>query len=117
MISNGTKAICLIFQISFVSDSCAVNLDFDITFLKIGQILRELQKLEDQNAVNHETSELFHFGCYMDVHKRVESFIHMLNCCQDFFIFTQLIYDNLKTYKMTDLRDWIKVQHINTPSS
>ena len=41
------------------------NLDFDISFLKIRQILTELQELEDQDAVNHETSELFHFGRYM----------------------------------------------------
>ena len=71
-----------------------MNLDFDISFLKIRQIITELQKLEDQNAVNHETSELFQFGFHMGVHVLVECFIHMLNRCQDFFIFTQLIYDN-----------------------
>ena len=38
---------------------------FDILLLKIEQILTELQELEDQNAVNHETSDLFHSGCYM----------------------------------------------------
>ena len=58
-------------------------------------MLTELQELEEQNAVNHETSVLFHFGCYMGVQMRVESFIHMLNSCEDyFFIFTKLIYDN-----------------------
>ena len=47
------------------------------------------------HVVNHETSELFHFGKHMGVHERKESFIHMLSWCQDFFlIFTQLIYDN-----------------------
>ena len=55
------------FKISFVSDKCDINLYFDISFLKIGQISTEVQELEDQNAVSHENSELF--------------------------IFTQLIYD------------------------
>ena len=58
----------------------------------------KLQELEDQNAVNavnNETSELCHFDCYMGVHVRVQSFIHVLNWCQDFFfIFSQLISDN-----------------------
>ena len=31
-------------------------------------------------------------GVHPDV--RLESYIHMLNSYQDFFIFTQLIYDN-----------------------
>ena len=78
LINNKTKAFCSIL-ISFVSDRCDINLDVDISFLKIGQILTELQELEDENAVNHKTSELFHFGCYMGVHVSVESFIHMLN--------------------------------------
>ena len=41
----------------------------------------QLQELEDQNAVNHETSELSHFDCYMDVQLRVrvESFIDILS--------------------------------------
>ena len=42
------KAISLIFKISFVSNRCDINLDFDILSLKIGQILAELQELEDQ---------------------------------------------------------------------
>ena len=63
LINNRTKAFHSIFKISFVSDRCDI----------------ELQELKDQNAVNHATSELFLFGCYMG-----ESFIHMLN--QDFFL-------------------------------
>ena len=62
-----------------MSDMCEINLDFDVPFLKIRLILTESQGLEDQNAVNHETSEFFRFGCYMGVHLRVESFLHMLN--------------------------------------
>ena len=62
-----------------MSDSCDINLDFDFSFLKIEQILTELQELEDQHAVNHETSKLFHFGYYMGVHMRVESCIDTLN--------------------------------------
>ena len=42
------KAISLIFKISFVLNRCDINLDFDILSLKIGQILAELQELEDQ---------------------------------------------------------------------
>ena len=50
------------------------------------------------------------------VHLRVESFICMLNWCQDFFfIITQLIYHNYK-YEMTDLRGWITIWYIDTPS-
>ena len=30
-----------------------------MSFLKIGQILTNLQELEDQDAVNHEISEFF----------------------------------------------------------
>ena len=30
-------------------------------------MITELQELEDQNAVSHDTGELFHFGCYMGV--------------------------------------------------
>ena len=58
---------------------CDVNLDFDISFLKIRQILRELLESEDQNVVNNDNSELFHLSCYLGVHVCVESFIHMLN--------------------------------------
>ena len=60
-----------------------------MSLLKIGQILTELPELEDQNAVNHETSFILiaTLVCYMGVHMRVESFIHMLNCCQDFFFY------------------------------
>ena len=79
LINNRTNTFCLIFKISFVSDSRDISLDFDISFLTIGQILTELRELEDQNAVNHETSELFHFGCYIGIHKRVDSCFHMLN--------------------------------------
>ena len=57
MINNGTKTFCSTFKISFVSDRCGIKLDFDISFLKIGQMLTELRELEDQNVVNHETSE------------------------------------------------------------
>ena len=59
LINNKTKTFCSIFKISFVSDWCDINLNFDISLLKIGQILTELQELDDQNAVNHETNELF----------------------------------------------------------
>ena len=55
---------------------CDINLDFDISFLKTRHILTDLQELEDQNVVNHETSELFCFGCYMDVNEYIESFIY-----------------------------------------
>ena len=34
-------------------------LNFDITFLKVGQKLTELRELEDKHAVNHETREIF----------------------------------------------------------
>ena len=75
---------------------CDIKPDFDVSFLKIAQILTESQELEDQNdAVNHDTNELFHFGCYLDVYVCVESVIHMLNSCQDFFrVFNQLISDD-----------------------
>ena len=56
-----------------------MNLDFDISFLKVRRILIELLELEDQNVVNHEISQFFQFGCYMGVHVRLENFIHMLN--------------------------------------
>ena len=59
LINNKKKAFTLIFKIPFFSDRWEINLDFDISLLKIGQILTELQELKDQNAVNHETSELF----------------------------------------------------------
>ena len=95
LINNGTNAFRLIFKISFVSDKCDIKLHLDISVLKIRQILTELQELEDQNAVNHETSELCQFGCYLGVHVRMENFSHTLNWCQEFiFIFTQLIFDN-----------------------
>ena len=55
LINNRTKVFCSIFKISFVSDRCGINLDFDISYLKMGKILKELQELEGQNAVNHET--------------------------------------------------------------
>ena len=67
LISNRTNAFHSIFEVSFVSDRCDMTLVFDISFLKIGQILTDLQELEDQNAINYETSELFHFGSYMGV--------------------------------------------------
>ena len=65
LINNRTKVFCPIFKIFSVSDWCEINLDFDMPLLKIEQILTELQELEDQNAVNHETNDLFHSGCYM----------------------------------------------------
>ena len=88
LINNRTKAFRSIFKISFVSDKCDINLDFDTSVLKIRQILTELQELQTQNAVNHETNELYHFGSYVAVHVGVESIIYMLHWCQDcFFIF------------------------------
>ena len=78
LINNETEALCCSFRISFVSDRCDKNLDLDILFLKIEQISTEVKDLEDQNAVSYETSELFHFSCYMSEHVRVEGFIHML---------------------------------------
>ena len=71
LINNRTKAFCSVLKISSVSDRCDINLDFHISFLKIRQILTELQELEVQNGVNHEISELFHLGCYMGVHVHV----------------------------------------------
>ena len=75
LINDRTKDFCLTFKIFRVLDRCDINLDFNISFLKIGQILTELHELEDQNAVNNETSELFCFGCYVGLHVRTESFI------------------------------------------
>ena len=74
--NNRTKVFRSIFTISFASDRCDINLYFDISFSKIGQISTEL---EDQNAVNHEISEFFHFGCYMAVHVCIENFIYISN--------------------------------------
>ena len=37
----------------------APDLDFDISFLKIRQKLTELRQLEDKNAVDHKTKEIF----------------------------------------------------------
>ena len=34
-------------------------LDFDISFLKIRQKLTELRQLEDKNAADHKTREIF----------------------------------------------------------
>ena len=59
LINNRTNAFCLIFKISFVLDRLDPNLGFDISVLKIGQKLTELRELEDKNAVNHETREIF----------------------------------------------------------
>ena len=56
----------------FALDKLDINLDFVTSFLKIGQILTELQELENQNAVKYETSELFHFYCYFGVHVRIQ---------------------------------------------
>ena len=88
--NNRTKAFHSISKISFVSDRCDINVVLDISFLKIGQILTELQESEDQNAVNHETNALFNFGSYMGVQD--------LSMCETDvntrFTFTQLIHDN-----------------------
>ena len=67
LINNRTKTFCSIFKNISVWHRRGKILDFDISFLNNRQILTELQELEDQSAVSHETSELFHFGCYMGV--------------------------------------------------
>ena len=46
LINNRTKAFCSSFKILFVSERYDINLDFNISFLRIGQILRALQELE-----------------------------------------------------------------------
>ena len=60
LINNRTTAFCYILKISFVSDSVILHLIFE-NRTKIKRVTR----VRRPKAVNHETSELFDFGCYM----------------------------------------------------
>ena len=53
----------------------------------------------------------------MDVHVRVESFIHMSADVKSAFLYLLSWFMIIKTYEMTDLRNWKKVERINTPFS
>ena len=62
LINNKTTGFCSIFKLFKLLDRLDPNLDFDISFyspLQIGPKLTELGELQDKNAVNHETIEIF----------------------------------------------------------